>query len=67
MTDNDVKFEQALFEQYDMFFVAGLNSLNFHTQDEIDKALLGTSNGRTIKALLDIANQRNEFSNLSIK
>jgi SAM-dependent methyltransferase len=56
---NELKFEQAIFGQHDMFFVAGLNPLNSHTQDEVDKTLLGTSNGRIIKALLDMADQRN--------
>jgi 2-polyprenyl-3-methyl-5-hydroxy-6-metoxy-1,4-benzoquinol methylase len=49
-----IQFEQAIFDQYDMFFVVGRQPFQTSTTEEIEKVLAGTRNGRIATALMDL-------------
>ncbi len=51
---NHLRFEQAIFAHYDMFFVVSRTPLEANTSEQIDAALMATPNGRFAQALLDI-------------
>ncbi|MBV5304540.1 MAG: class I SAM-dependent methyltransferase [Chlorobium sp.] len=51
---NHLRFEQAIFAHYDMFFVVSRTPLEANTSEQVDSALMATPNGRFAQALLDI-------------
>ena len=52
-----IRFEAAIFSQYDMFFVASRTPLVENAAKDIDSALTATPNGRIALALLDLEAQ----------
>jgi SAM-dependent methyltransferase len=55
-----VRFEQAVFAQYDMWLVAGGGPLPAASDETVFGALSRTPGGRLVGALLDAADQRDE-------
>lgn len=51
---NYIQFEPALFAEYDMFFVVGRGPLRTNSLEEVEAALLRTSEGRLALAKLDL-------------
>ncbi len=49
-----IQFEPAIFGHYDMFFVVSREPLQTNTPEQVESALLSTSNGRLALALLDL-------------
>lgn len=49
-----VQFEPAIFDHYDMFFAVSRKPLQTHASEEVESALLGTPQGRLSLALLDL-------------
>jgi SAM-dependent methyltransferase len=58
----DVRFEPAIFAQYDQFLIASAGTLTQHTPAEVRAALEATPGGRLAGALLDAAEQRDYFA-----
>jgi SAM-dependent methyltransferase len=56
-----VRFEPAIFHQYDMFFVAAPRELTPHPPGAVDEALKVTPGGRLVLALLDAGAQRDHY------
>jgi SAM-dependent methyltransferase len=56
----NIKFEPAIFSQYDMFFAASHIPFPSNKKNEIESKLLATPNGRFVLALLDLR-QREEY------
>lgn len=50
-----IQFEPAIFAHYDMFFVVSRTPFAIHSQQESERRLLETPNGRLSLALLDLA------------
>lgn len=57
-----VTFEEAIFSQYDQFFVASRQAPAFHDADAARAALEATPDGRFVGALLDLADNRDYFA-----
>ncbi len=55
-----IRFERAMFAQYDMFFAVSRAPLQALGRDEIDAALLSTPRGRFVLAMLDLARKLEE-------
>ena len=55
-----VRFEKAVFAQYDMWVVAGKGPLSAASDESVFGALSRTPGGRLVGALLDLADQRDE-------
>jgi 2-polyprenyl-3-methyl-5-hydroxy-6-metoxy-1,4-benzoquinol methylase len=49
-----LQFEQAIFDQYDMFFAVSRQPLQTNTVEQIESALAATRNGRISMALLEL-------------
>lgn len=54
-----IRFENAIFPHYDMFFVVGKEPLNEHLENEIEKSLLSRPSSRFVQAMIDQSNQVN--------
>lgn len=55
------EFEPAIFSHYDMFLVVSREPLSSYTTEEIENALIATSAGRLIQAMLDLDGQNNSL------
>lgn len=58
-----VRFEPAMFPQYDMFFVATRGTFTTNAQQEIESRLQQSPSGRLTAAMLDLADQRDRYLN----
>lgn len=56
-----VRFEPAMFPQYDMFFVATRGEFTTNPPEAIAERLLETAGGRLTQAMLDLADQRDLY------
>lgn len=59
-----IQFEPAIFDHYDMYFVVSREPLHANTDEKIDDYLSTNIHTRLIQALLDTANQRDEYIKL---
>lgn len=59
-----IQFEQAIFDQYDMFFAVSRAPLQANNTEQIESALLTSPNGRLALAMLDL--RRRELDLVSV-
>lgn len=59
-----IAFEPAIFAHYDMFFVVSRAPLRENSQQEIERALMSTPNGRFVLAMLDMKDRYDLASQL---
>ncbi len=52
---NNIKFEPAIFNHYDMFLAVSQTAVQENATEQIEKALLASANGRFALALLDLS------------
>jgi 2-polyprenyl-3-methyl-5-hydroxy-6-metoxy-1,4-benzoquinol methylase len=59
----EVYFEPAIFDQYDMFLIAAKQPIKIHSPNEIESTLLGNPSGRMVLGMLDLRQRELEALN----